>query len=320
MSESVKFYFFVFFFIAKIICAEKCFVTDHIAVGGFGNQILIFQHILKIIRVNYKDCIFLINGPKSIHIDRPFGKKMILSDFFIPRNFSSCKNSIHENHRKHLCEYYNAVLKKSKYNFNISLIPNARLKIISSSSKNLCHPFYSKSPILGQLLCNSKRDQNLPFFFELFEFKRLIRIIGEKFIIQSGMKQEFAALHFRGGDFKGRKLPNAYHSFEKCLNYSLNIFSKIPSIKSIFIMAEKMEEIYPLPIGCVTLSDEWIESALKPISELYSDSIKFIKLLIEIYICSKGIFFVGNAYSTLTELIIDYGQIKNQNFLYGFVK
>lgn len=316
-------YLIVLFFLnLQKIAQNKCYVIDRISAGGLANQIIIFQQILKFISTNFSNCTYFMNGPQSCHI-KTRSNSTGFADFFSIRSVFACERTMKEDSRKHLCLKYAGLLKKSTMKFDLKKLPTSNLTIINHAKigRNLCLPFFSKSSSLRKLLCDSKRDKQLPFFFELFEIKSFIQLIGQDFIQESGLKNQYATVHFRGGDFKTRNLTNAFHSFQKCLEYSQNLFIKNTNIKKIFVMSEKNSEVLPLPEGCIILKYDWIKkSILKYNYGYYANSIEFLKLLLEIYISSNGLFFVGNSYSTLSEIIIEYALIKNNDFAFSFVK
>jgi hypothetical protein len=316
-----KFVSGLFIFIFGKIITSHLILSDKSNHGGFANQVIFFQNVLHNIFTNYKNYTFVINGPKSRHIQGSYGNNFF-TDFFKLRSISGCKKLVHEEPRKNNCENYIHLILNAKYKKNFSFESNQKIKYLNglNGSKAYCLPFEYQSRESGILHCKMGKIKELPFFFELFEFEKFIIELGNQFLKEFIQNKKFAVFHFRSGDFKRRGLKKAYFSFRYSIDYVRKLVQKA-NIDKIFIMTEKLGPNERLPRDGLVLEEQWISKHLLKMNlKRYLDSNSFIKILIEMYISSKCKLYVGSHYSTLSEITIYYAKMKNSQLPAFFVE
>lgn len=301
---------------------NELFVTDDMD-AGFANQLLFFQGTLKIILEKYSNYTFLIQGPKSDHIFNSYGTNTFF-DFFKLRKIHECESYIKSIKRKSLCKKYINLISKAKDKYSLADFKKS-IKIVSKYKIPFCMPWVLKSDLTRERHCRYKKIENLPFFFEIFDFKDEIKIIGNNYMNFSNLiEKQFATIHFRSGDFKIRKEFKYNATFAKhiCPDFDQLYMFSAKKIKKtdkktekIFVMAENSNEITQ---SVSYISKKWLFDKISLSFPKYITSIEFIKILIEIYISSNSREIIGNHFSTLSEVIISYALMKNNNLKYYF--
>lgn len=324
---------FLFFFIIKFqfilsfkhfndqirkICQNNSHGKAYVSLSnnrvGFANQLLSFQYVIYNINFLCKNSstIFMFKGPFSDHIQYK-NLSINFKSFFRRRTVDECEYIIKSKARKQLCREYDATLDKIQFintDVNIKIFKFPIVRAIGF----YCLPWEHHSPFVKILHCPTRCIQEMLFFFEIYDFKNEIQIIGLKFLHENKISEKrFSALHFRGGDFSRRKFKNVYKPFPNALkSFTEAIQSKHFSANQYFMIQSKSL----LKGSKLYYPENWI--LYQNGFEMYKNCAVFLKILIDIYISSKSSFFMGNYYSTLSEIVISYARLKNENISFSF--
>lgn len=302
----------------KKICNEKKNIKVYECISngrtGFANQLLAFQYLLYKLKNECQDSSvnFLLTGPYSDHVSNN-DVKLNFFDFFRIRTNEECENIISDFSRKTLCKQYENLLKKITFiDKNTIKNENTTIKLVGY----YCMPWKHHSIIGRKLHCKNQSIKDMLFFFEIFEFNNYIFKLGFKFMQLNNLRiNHYSALHFRGGDFSKRKLKNAYKSFSLASEIFNGLIKRNNINQKKFYMIQSKEDIFGKKIF---LSEEWLFNVTRIEHQKCISCIKFTKILLDIFISSKSSYFVGNHYSTLTEIVISYGKLRSNAFNYSF--
>lgn len=318
---NIHFVIRLFIFLFGKIVTSQLILSDNFPNHGFANQVIFFQNVLHKIFTNYENYTFVINGPKSGHIQGSYGNNYF-TDFFKLRSISECEKLVREDHRDSICNNYINLILNAKYKQNFPLEPNQKIQYLNglNAAQTYCLPFEYNSRDSGILHCKIGKIKDLPFFFELFEFEKFIIELGNQFLEEFLQNKKFAVFHFRSGDFRRRGLKKAYFSFRYSIDYVQKLVQK-GNIDKIFVMTERLGPTERLPPNGLVLQEQWIREHLQKMNlQRYLASASFLKILVEMYISSKCLLYVGTHYSTLSEITIFYAKMNNTQLPAYFVE